>query len=128
MANSDNVLRGGLTPKHVDVAEMLKIVSFQSRSVEKITPLGKGAFERTYPNPSGEFILCEISLNKGGSVTGPDNRGVEIMICTDGEAEIKDLGNGEVQPLLKGRSVIVPAGVTGYRIEGNAIIYKASVP
>jgi mannose-6-phosphate isomerase class I len=53
---------------------------------------------------------------------------VEILISTDGKAEIKDLGNGEILPLLKGNSVIVPARVTGYRIAGNATVYKASVP
>jgi len=128
MANSDNVLRGGLTLKHVDVPELLKIVSFESRSVEKIGSLRKGTFESIYPTPSREFVLCAISLNKGGIFTSPDNRSVEILICIDGKAEIKDLGNNEALPLLKGSSVIVPAGVAGYRIEGNALLYKASVP
>jgi mannose-6-phosphate isomerase len=128
MANSDNVLRGGLTPKHVDVPELLKIVNFESRSVEKIRPLRKGVFESIYPTPSREFMLCAISLNKEDSFTSPDNRSVEILISTDGKAEIKDLGNGEILPLLKGNSVIVPARVTGYRIAGNATVYKASVP
>lgn len=128
MANSDNVLRAGLTPKHVDIPELLKIARFESRPVEKVGPLRKGPFECIYPTPSQEFELCVISLDKGGIFTSPDNRGVEILICIDGEAEIKDLGKGEVLPLLKGRSVIVSAGVTGYRIDGNAKIYKATVP
>jgi mannose-6-phosphate isomerase len=128
MANSDNVLRGGLTSKHVDVPELLRIVSFESRSVEKIGPLTKGTFESVYPTPSREFVLHSISLNKGDSFTSPDNRSVEILICIDGKAEIEALGSNEALPLLKGSSVIVPAGVAGYRIDGNAILYKASVP
>jgi mannose-6-phosphate isomerase len=34
MANSDNVLRGGLTPKHVDVPELLKVVNFEERDIK----------------------------------------------------------------------------------------------
>jgi mannose-6-phosphate isomerase len=127
MANSDNVLRGGLTPKHVDVPELLKIVSFKSRPVEKIEPLRKGTCESIYLTPSRECMLSMISLNKGSSFASPDSRSVEILICTEGEAEIEDLGNGELLPLSRGRSVIVPAGVSCYRIDGNAIVYKASV-
>ncbi|MBW1910898.1 MAG: mannose-6-phosphate isomerase, class I [Deltaproteobacteria bacterium] len=127
MANSDNVLRGGLTPKHVDVPELLKIVSFKSRPVGKIEPLRKGTCESIYPAQSREFMLSVISLNKGSSFASPRTRSVEILICTEGEAEIEDLGNGELLPLSRGRSVIVPAGVSRYRIDGNAIVYKASV-
>lgn len=128
MANSDNVLRGGLTHKHVNIPELLKIVNFESRSVEKIRPLIKGTFECIYPTPSREFELCAISLNKKDSFTSPGNRSVEFLICTDGRAEIKDLGNTQVLTLLKGNSVIVSAGVTAYQITGDAIVYKASVP
>ena len=128
MANSDNVLRGVLTPKHVDVPELLKIASFKSRPVEKIEALRKGACESIYPAPSREFMLTMISLKKGSSFASPGSRSVEILICTEGEAEIEDLGNGELLPLSRGRSVIVPAEVSRYRIDGNAIVYKASVP
>jgi mannose-6-phosphate isomerase class I len=57
-----------------------------------------------------------------------EDRSVEMVICTNGEATICDLKTGERLPMPKGRSIIVPAAVQKYRIEGSALLYKASVP
>jgi mannose-6-phosphate isomerase class I len=53
---------------------------------------------------------------------------VEMMICTRGEATIKDLGDGETTDLSRGISIVVPSAVKQYRVEGDATIYKAAVP
>jgi len=128
MASSDNVLRGGLTPKHVDVPELLEVVNFNMENVRKIAPVKKGICEKIYPTPAEEFLLSVISTKQEVSFTSPRNRSVEILICTKGEAGIKDLGTGELVTLSKGKSVIIPATVAQYRVDGEAIFYKASVP
>ncbi|HMA67154.1 MAG TPA: mannose-6-phosphate isomerase, class I, partial [Desulfosalsimonadaceae bacterium] len=55
MANSDNVLRGGLTAKHVDVAELMRALDFTPRKSEILTPQAGAACESVYPTPVAEF-------------------------------------------------------------------------
>ena len=128
MANSDNVLRGGLTPKHIDVPELLKVVDFKEVTVEKILPFGNEICERTYPTPAEEFVLSVISVEKGASFTSARERSVEVLICLEGEGVIRDLEKSQDVLLPKGASVIVPAAVSQYGIDGNATLYKATVP
>ena len=128
MANSDNVLRGGLTSKHIDIDELLNVVNFQVESVKKIEPIKKGICEEVYPAPAEEFLLSVITLHQGTSFISSTNRSVEILICIEGTAHIRDFETGEVLPLSKGISILVPAGVTQYCITGEVVLYKASVP
>jgi mannose-6-phosphate isomerase class I len=53
---------------------------------------------------------------------------VEIIICTEGEVSVTDLSAGDITRLTRGMSIIVPAAVEQYRIEGEATLYKATVP
>ena len=96
MANSDNVLRGGLTPKHVDVAELLKIVKFETSKIDTIKPVVCGNCEQIYPTPAEEFQLSVLSVEKGSCFVSPRIRGVEILICLKGEAFIKEIGRAHV--------------------------------
>lgn len=128
MANSDNVLRGGLTPKHVDVPELLKIVNFSPEPVRKIKPHPGGLpGERIYATPAEEFQLSEISVANGDPFNSERDRGVEIMICMEGEARIKERGDSEPLLFTTGNSVIIPSSVGWYQIEGEAKLYKATV-
>ena len=128
MANSDNVLRGGLTPKHVDVPELLNILTFKER---KITVLSKQAIndcEAIYSSQAEEFILSVITIKKGQQYSSPVKRSIEIILCTEGNASIVDIEQGKAVSLARGSSVIIPAAVKAYRLDGNATFYKASVP
>jgi len=73
-------------------------------------------------------MLSVISVDKKEAFESPRDRSVEILICMEGETNIKDSGEGEVLTLAKGQSVIVPSAVPQYRIDGTATLYKASVP
>ena len=128
MANSDNVLRGGLTAKHIDVPELLMILNFTYNEVDILTPLRQESGERVYPIAAEEFMLSVISVREGSIFKSPRKRGVEMMICLEGNARMTDLGNENALSLTKGTAIIVPATVEQYRIEGDAAIYKASVP
>ncbi|MBN1278123.1 MAG: mannose-6-phosphate isomerase, class I [Deltaproteobacteria bacterium] len=128
MASSDNVIRGGLTPKKVDVPELLRAVRFETDDARLINPVTLSSNERIYSAPAEEFRLSEISTTEGNHFTSPESRNVEIMICIRGEADITDLGSGESLKIKKGTSVIVPSIVSRYLIKGISTIYKASVP
>jgi len=128
MANSDNVLRGGLTPKHVDVPELLKVLHFDDREVIFLEPKEEKNTECIYISPAEEFVLSSISLRKDGSYISKSKRNVEILLCTEGAAELIDIGSDDKIPLRKGVSVIIPSAVSGYKIKGTATFYKAAVP
>ena len=128
MANSDNVLRGGLTPKHVDVQELLNILTFKTGEIDLFEPKQQKGGEKVYATATDEYTLSLLDIHKDTLFKSPTQRSVEIMICIDGKAQITDLGTGEVLSLKKGVSFIVPASVKQYQIEGLATIYKASVP
>jgi len=128
MSNSDNVLRGGLTNKHVDVEELLKIVDFRERPVDRIVPsvLGKG--EIRYSTPAKEFLLSILTIKEKGIFRSRPNQGPEILLCTGGSADIRDSKNGECLSLKKGQAAFVPASVSQYEVGGATILFRASVP
>jgi mannose-6-phosphate isomerase len=117
-----------LTPKHVDVPELFNILTFKE---QKITVLSKQAIndrEALYSSQAQEFILSVITIKKGQQYSSPVQRSIEIILCTEGNASIVDIEQGKAVALARGSSVMVPAAVKAYRIDGNATFYKASVP
>lgn len=128
MANSDNVLRGGLTPKHADLQELLKILNFSGGEVDILKPKRLASGEGVYPTEAAEFVLSVIEVGVTTPFGSAPNRSVEIVICTKGEARITDLSDGAITLLTKGSSIVVPAAVEQYSIEGEATLYKAAVP
>ncbi|NOZ20096.1 MAG: mannose-6-phosphate isomerase, class I [Planctomycetes bacterium] len=127
MANSDNVLRGGLTPKHIDVPELLKILRFAETGVSILSPERQDG-DRAYPSDAEEFRLSVLDIDGTAPYTSATDRSVEVMICTGGKAFVKNEGSGKTLTVKKGTSLLVPAAVRRYLIEGEATLYKASVP
>ena len=129
MANSDNVIRGGLTSKHIDLPELANILDFTPCIPDILTPEWIDGPEKSYSVTAEEFMLSVISLNSRHSIyESRESRSAEIMICTEGDALVTDIGNGEILEFKKGMSIFIPASVERYLIRGEAIIYKASVP
>lgn len=127
MANSDNVLRGGLTPKFVDTEELLKVLTFQDGEPQILSP-ETVLSERFYDTPVNEFRLSEIQVTDKKVYEKKNNRSIEILVCVDGRAGIEDLAVGTSTPMHQGFAILIPARVAHYRIQGDAKIYKASVP
>jgi mannose-6-phosphate isomerase len=128
MANSDNVLRGGLTPKHIDVPELLRVLKFEDQKVTLLKPQASIAAELVYPSPAKEFELSVITLSKGTQYRSPVDRSVEILICTHGKATLTDQDSQIETQLQQGASALIPAAVERYAIRGEGVCYKASVP
>lgn len=128
MANSDNVLRGGLTPKHVNVDELLRVLDFQYQPVSVIAPRPLGPQKRCYPSPVEEFALCVLDLQPDSPYdSGPRAAVPEILLCIQGSAEMAWPDTAKGMHVNKGESVLVPAAVTRYTIQGPARLYKATV-
>lgn len=138
MANSDNVLRGGLTPKHVDVAELLRVVDFapvRAVPVAMRAAQPAGRSEYVYDTPAPEFRLSRIELDATGlhhSVSiGLSNPGPQILVCTKGAARVRSGGSGgTVLDLAQGEALWIPASdpeVEVHAESARAQVFRAVV-
>ncbi|RJQ78764.1 MAG: mannose-6-phosphate isomerase, class I [Desulfobacteraceae bacterium] len=128
MANSDNVLRGGLTPKHIDVDELLGVLDFEARPLQVITPQVVSPREKVYPSHAEEFRLSSIQVQPAHAHAVNSHDTIpEILLCIEGSAQFIWTGSSKGLEIKKGESVFVPAAVTDYEIHGKAILYKATV-
>jgi mannose-6-phosphate isomerase len=127
MANSDNVLRGGLTNKHVDVPELLRHTVFEADNTSVITGfVAPDSLERIFPTPANDFELSQLKLGAGERVTLETKTG-EIFFVYEGEIMAESgmnklkLRRGEAMFAFSGTKVFIVA-------EKSAIVFKASVP
>ncbi|MFD1614347.1 mannose-6-phosphate isomerase, class I [Gelatiniphilus marinus] len=127
MANSDNVLRGGLTPKHIDVPELLKHVAFEETIPNVMQgELKDDGLERIYRTPAPDFELSKIDLKKSDTYQSKAKT-AQILIVIDGEAKIAS--NDKVLPVVKGDSVFLGADcVYSITSQTTATLYKATAP
>jgi mannose-6-phosphate isomerase len=123
MASSDNVLRGGLTTKYVDVPELLDVLDFNAgpASFVKMTTVGH---ERFYSTEAQEFALSRVELAgetaRLGPVTGP-----EILVATAGALAVRR--STEAVPLAAGHAVFVPATGGDVELTGTGTAFRARV-
>ncbi|CAM5625195.1 mannose-6-phosphate isomerase, class I [Streptomyces avidinii] len=118
LANSDNVLRAGLTPKHVDVAELLKVAKFEPGDPNLLRPEGDG--EEVYATPIDEFRLSRFLLAPGGASRVLPHETPQILLCTAGAPQVGELA------LTPGESVFVPAGEK-VELSGSGTVFRATV-
>ncbi|MFF0364903.1 mannose-6-phosphate isomerase, class I [Streptomyces fungicidicus] len=120
MANSDNVLRCGLTPKHVDVPELLRIVRFEAGDPGVLRPEAGPDGEEVYETPIDEFRLSRYVLSAGGTIRDLTLTTPQILLCTAGSVRA---GEHELSP---GASVFVPAGEKA-EVSGTGTLFRATV-
>jgi mannose-6-phosphate isomerase len=118
MANSDNVLRGGLTSKHVDVPELLRVLDFRAGQPPVLHGTEADGWIR-YDTDVAEFLLRR--LDAGGLDTdGPDvqvavpDSGPRILLCTGGSARVH-AGSAE-HLLTRGQALWLGASDTGVTV------------
>jgi mannose-6-phosphate isomerase len=135
MANSDNVLRGGLTPKHLDVPELLRVLHFDAPAVAPTPTRQVSAVELAYETPAPEFRLSRIDLDGRGAYAAP-LEGPELLLCVEGQVGVQ-LGappaqaSAEPEPrartLRQGQACFLPASTGQVRLSGTARVFRAGV-
>jgi len=126
MANSDNVLRGGLTNKHIDVKELMKHVRFEETIPNVLYPQKVGEQERLYRTGAPDFKLSSFSLQKGDT-TSFESASAEIVLVINGGVSIStgtnelELHQGEAAFVINHQSVTL-------RAISKTYLFRASVP
>jgi mannose-6-phosphate isomerase len=141
MATSDNVIRGGLTHKHIDVEDLLGILDFEASPLlvePKKTGTQPGEFR--WDTPAREFALSSLDAEKSRistlTMTGP-----EILLCTEGSIALDCLpgaenGRGRSEEnaggvsgilLKRGESAFIGASCSAYILKGEGKAYRASM-
>ncbi|WP_434999227.1 mannose-6-phosphate isomerase, class I [Vibrio scophthalmi] len=122
MANSDNVLRAGLTPKHMDVAELIDNTQFVSVDPTqiKLTPY-QMENKIGYPIPVDDFAfeVLKADIEEKAQYV----RGAEILFCVEGQVTVRD--NHESVTLKAGESVFVCSSAKVYHYQGVGTLARA---
>jgi mannose-6-phosphate isomerase len=131
LANSDNVVRAGLTAKHLDVPELLALLD-PSVEVPVLSPRVLGAGITWFDTPAPEFRLYVVELT-GNTVSLP-GEGPRILLCTEGSAALHPKPDsaaphptpGAAVELGRGQSCFIPAADGPVLATGRAHLFLAS--
>jgi mannose-6-phosphate isomerase len=144
MANSDNVIRGALTKKFVDLPELVSVLSFNPERVTPVIPSTVAPCEEAYPIFVPDFEISKISV-EGSDRYRRSSRSPEILLCTSGEAQILCPGQPPLS-LGRGDAAFVAADACDYELLAAAgpapssdatkggdaprgtVVFRASVP
>lgn len=121
MASSDNVLRGGLTPKHIDVEELLRILRFETGVPEPPVRRSAGPLT-TYDADEAAFALARIDLS-GDSVTIEPTR--PSLLLAMGSPLLAESASGDVS-VAAGEALFVPPGTGGVSLAHGAAAWWAT--
>ncbi|MGL9773487.1 MAG: mannose-6-phosphate isomerase [Sodalis sp. (in: enterobacteria)] len=116
MANSDNVLHAGLTPKHIDVPELMANVQFVAKPEDTLLTVPQeqeGAL--FFPIPVDDFAFSLHALTPAPRVLAQDS--AAILFCVDGQATLD--GNGQQITLQPSKSVFIAAQKSPIKVSGG---------
>lgn len=126
MANSDNVLRGGLTPKHIDVPELMKHVIFEPVVPQIIQGGASVKGEEVFLSPAPDFRLSRFVGDKGETVA-INVHTTDIFLLMEGAVELTEPGGNSVL-LKQGEAVIALAGAQiEAKTDDHYVFYRATV-
>jgi len=130
MANSDNVLRGGLTPKHVDVPELLRVLDFTPVPDARVC-IRRDGIELLYDTPTVEFAASVLMLDGehlGHEVDAPARHdGPQVLVCTEGSVIVRTKSE-EIQ-MQRGEAAWVAADDGPISVEATQVarLFRATV-
>lgn len=121
MSASDNVLRGGLTPKHVDVQELVEVLDFTPIASPYLRSRETASGVETFDAGVDDFILHHVHAPAAFELTGP-----AIVLIDTGSVRIR--GRASAIGLTRGESAFVTPDEHGLSISGDGSFWLASVP
>lgn len=138
LANSDNILRCGLTPKHVDVPELLRVLDFACGDMRVLKGESLDANLTAYRTPADEFELSRLDWTPAeAGVVHLDSPGPQILLCTKGSIRLTSSSHNGTLPrelrLERGQSVWLAASDPAVQVrpadldvDGRAQVFRAA--
>ena len=125
MANSDNVIRGGLTSKHIDVGELITVVDFNPWLPEILHPTLTRTGVLKYQTPCSEFEAWRMLVDEAsGPIRVPGRGSARILLAVSGECVLDD-GHTSL-PLARGHAAFLSADEQDVIATGSAEVYGTS--
>ncbi|MCD4828032.1 MAG: mannose-6-phosphate isomerase, class I [Candidatus Cloacimonetes bacterium] len=124
MRCSDNVLRGGLTPKHRDIDELLKTIDWRFEQPSKTPAVSVSKCEKRYPAPVESFQLSHVQLE--GEALVRQVTSAQIVLVIEGRCTLR-WGDDKLE-LTRGESAFICATTEQVSLEGRASLYCAQAP
>ncbi len=127
MANSDNVVRAGLTPKFKDVGTLCDILTYECGAPAILRPASDGRITE-YAAPVPEFSLTRRRMKQSEHVGKSGRTGVEILLITEGAVTIR--WSNACASFTRGDAVILPAALASYelRSESDSELFSVTIP
>jgi mannose-6-phosphate isomerase len=122
LGGSDNVIRGGLTPKHVSVADLRAVLAVEAREPSLIDPVCTADGDEAWPTPQAEFELRRWHIDD--AVRSLATRGPTVLLCLEGTLGVSDRDSSIT--LGPGQSAFVAAVVAGIDVDGNGVLMCAN--
>ena len=124
MLASDNVLRGGLTPKHIDVEELSKVLVFESTepALVKTKTLAVGFEKFDLPTPEFDFYRGELGSNN--LLADLNLPGDAIVLCTQGSVAVSN-SQEEREVINSGEAVFMAGDARSFSLTGNGTVFMA---
>lgn len=122
MASSDNVLRGGLTPKHVDVPELLTVLDVQPLPVPFLTPIEQIPGVRVFTPDVPDFVLVHVHLDD--AIVELPIEGPAIVLCIRGSADV--LGATNRSTIVRGGALYVTPNEGPLTLGGEGELFVAT--
>ena len=119
MSASDNVLRGGLTPKHVDVPELLDVLDFRAMPVPYLVPEMPSSNVQVLRPEGQDFVLVRVHDVGRYDLTGP-----AIVLCVDGTLRVT--GSESTADISRGTSLFVTPDERRLEIAGRGVAFIAT--
>lgn len=123
MGNSDNVLRGGLTPKHVDVPELMRVLDFTPAPAQILAPPSDGSGSITFATTAREFRLSRLTIS--GETIEVTRDGPQILLVISGDIEVTAAGGHRLQ-VRQGQGLWIPASDRDVQVGGRATVFRAT--
>ena len=127
MAGSDNVLRGGLTPKHIDVPELLDTLTYECGPADIITGRQEGD-AKIFPTPVKDFELALLELADGRTARRAAGHGPDILLLMNGKALVQSADGATIE-LRRGQACFAPhSAAYSVTAQGDCRLFRAGVP
>jgi mannose-6-phosphate isomerase len=124
MLASDNVLRGGLTPKHIDVQELANVLVFETTEPELVSTKSLAVGFEKFDIPTPEFDFYRATVGSSNLLVDLNLPGDAIVLCTEGSVAVSN-SQGEREVINSGEAAFMAGDARTFSLAGNGTVFIA---